>query len=70
MSKFKLLKTYFITNIMKSIKYYNQSFMRMYRILMEENKRQKDYMQKIEVERILKQHHEMIEHINKKLKIK
>jgi len=61
------LKEYFFIIIMK---YYNQSFMRMYRVLMEENKRQKEYMQKIELEKILKQHHQMIENINKKLKIK
>ncbi len=55
---------------MKSIKYYNQSFMRMYRVLMEENKRQKEYMQKIEIHKILQQHHQLIENINKKLKDK
>jgi hypothetical protein len=55
---------------MKNIKYYNQSFMRMYRVLIEENKRQKEYMQKIEIEKLLKLHNQMIENINKKLKIK
>ena len=55
---------------MKNIKNYNQSFMRMYRVLMEENKRQKEYMQKIEIEKLLKQHHQMIKNINEKLKIK
>ncbi len=55
---------------MKNIKYYNQSFIRMYKVLMEENKRQKDYLQKIETDKILKLHHQLIENINNKLKNK
>jgi len=50
------------------MKYYN-SFMRMYRVLMEENARQKEYMRKMEIERILSHHHKQIEYINKKLKL-
>lgn len=44
--------------------------MRMFRVLMEENKRQKEYIQKIEIEKIIKQHQQQIERINKKLKEK
>ena len=47
---------------------YNNSFMRMYRVLMEENARFKEYIKKIEIEKQMMQRHKHTEHINKKNK--
>ncbi len=44
------------------------SYYRMYKILMEESARQKEYMRKVEIEKILQQHHNIIQNINDKLK--
>jgi hypothetical protein len=49
------------------MKNYN-SYYRMYKVLMEENARQKEYMRKIEIEKILQQQHKIIQHINDRLK--
>ena len=45
-----------------------RSYFRMYKVLMEENARQKEYMRKMEIDKILQQHNKMIEHINERLK--
>jgi hypothetical protein len=47
---------------------YNNSFFRMYKILMEESARHKEYIRKMEIERIMRQQHKQIEHINKLLR--
>ena len=44
------------------------SFMRSYKVIMEEKARQAEYMRKIEVEKIIKQHHERLSRIEKKIK--
>jgi hypothetical protein len=49
------------------MKHYN-SYFRMYKVLMEESARQKEYMRKVEIDKILQQHHNMIQNINDKLK--
>ncbi len=45
-----------------------KSYFRMYKILIEENARQKEYMRRAEIDKIIQQHHNMIIHINDKLK--
>ncbi len=39
---------------------YINSFMRSYKVIMEEKARQGEYMRKIEVDKILKEHHERL----------
>ena len=49
------------------MKYVN-SFMRAYRVIIEEKARQTEYMRKNEFERILKQQHERLKKLEQKLK--
>ena len=47
---------------------YVNSFIRSYKVIIEEKARQAEYMRKIQVEKIIKQHHEQLLRIDKKNK--
>jgi hypothetical protein len=47
---------------------YVNSFMRSYKVIMEEKARQAEYMRKTEIEKILKQYHKRLLRLEKKLK--
>jgi hypothetical protein len=47
---------------------YVNAFMRSYKVIMEEKARQAEYMRKVEIEKILKQQHERLLRLEKKLK--
>ena len=48
---------------------YVNSFMRSYKVIMEEKARQTEYMRKVEIENILKQHHDRLLRLEKKEKL-
>jgi hypothetical protein len=47
---------------------YINSFMRSYKVIMEEKARQVEYMHKIEIEKILKKYQERLKNIEEKIK--
>jgi hypothetical protein len=49
------------------MKYIN-TFMRSYRIIMEEKSRQTEFMRKLEIEKMLKEYNERLNRIQKKIK--
>ena len=47
---------------------YVNTFMRSYKVIIEEKARQAEYMKKIEIEKILKQQHDRLLRLEKKIK--
>ena len=64
MHKKDYLEIYFIIKVMR----YINSFMLSYKVIMEEKALQAEYMRKTEIEKILKQYHERLLRLEKKLK--
>ena len=49
---------------------YVNSFMRSYKVIIEEKARQSEYMRKVQLDKILKQHHDRLLRIEKNIKKK